>query len=164
MNWLDLIFVIILLWAVRSGWDVGLIREVFTLAGLAIGLVMAGQLFRPFADLLSGPEPSNLEYALSFLVVVVVIWFCISFLGRLVRETVHWVKLGWLDRIAGLLFGFLKGVIVIEIFIIVFARFPILNVEALIQGSLVATWISRYAPAVMALLPPDFQQLQRILR
>lgn len=164
MNWLDLIFLIILLWAMRSSWETGLIQEAFTLAGLAAGIIMAGQLYRPLARTLFGPAPNNAANAITFLALFLAIWFGASFLGRLVRETVYWIMLGWLDRLGGLLFGILKGLIVIEIFLIVFARFPVFNTEELIQGSLVASWISRYAPVIMALLPPEFRRLTGIFR
>lgn len=164
VNWLDLIFLVILLWAIRSSWETGLFREAFTLAGLVVGILMAGQLYRPLARTLFGPAPGNMANAITFLVILLAIWFGASFLGRLVRETVHWIMLGWLDRLGGLLFGILKGFVVIEIFLIVFARFPVFNTEELIQGSLIASWIHRYAPAIMLLLPPEFRRLTSIFR
>jgi len=164
VNWLDLVFLIILLWAVRSSWETGLVQEAFTLAGLVFGILMAGQLYRPFARTLFGPAPNNLANAITFLAILLAIWFGATFMGRLVRDTVHWIMLGWLDRLGGLLFGLLKGFVVIEIFLIVFARFPVLNTEELIQGSIIASWIQQYAPVVMALLPPDFRQLTNVFR
>jgi membrane protein required for colicin V production len=164
VNWLDLFFLIILLWAVRSSWETGLIQEAFTLAGLIFGILMAGQLYRPVARILFGPAPNNLANAITFLAVLLAVWFGITFLGRLVRETVYWIMLGWLDRLGGLLFGILKGLVVIEIFLIVFARFPVLNTEELIQGSLIASRVQQYAPAIMALLPSEFRHLTRIVR
>ncbi len=164
MNWLDLIFVVILLWAVRSSWETGLIREGFTLAGLAVGILATGQLYRPVARMLFGPAPSNMANAVTFLAVMLAIWFSVSYLGRLIQETVHWIMLGWLDRLGGLVFGVLKGLIVIEIFLIVFARFPVLNTEELIQGSIIASWVHRYAPVIMTLLPPEFRRLTSIFQ
>jgi uncharacterized membrane protein required for colicin V production len=143
--------------------ETGLIREVFALAGLVFGILLAGQLFRPFARSLFGPEPGSLENAGIFLVILVAIWMGAGLLGRMARQAARWILLGWLDRLGGLAFGALKGLILIEVFLILFARFPVSNIEALIQGSVIAGWISRYAPAVMALLPPEFQQLNTIL-
>lgn len=164
VNWLDLFFLIILLWAVRSSWETGLIQEAFTLAGLALGILVAGQLYHPVARMLFGPAPKNLASAITFLAILLAIWFGVSYLGRLVRETVHWIMLGWLDRLGGLMFGALKGLIIIEIVLILVARFPVFNVEEPIQGSLIAAWIQRSAPVVLTLLPPEFRRLTTIFR
>lgn len=166
VNWLDLVFALILVWAVRSSWEAGLIQETFTLLGLAAGIIMAGQLYAPLARGLFGPVPEEAANAVAFLAILVGVWFGISFLGRLVRETAHWVMLGWLDKAGGVLFGVLKGVIVIEILMLVFIRFPVVNTEELIQGSLIANWIARYNPLpfIISLLPPEFRRLTSILR
>lgn len=162
MNWLDVVFLIVLLWAVQSSWRAGLIREAFTLIGIAAGIILAGQLYQPLARMLFGPVPNDGANAITFLAIVLAVWFGAGFLGRLVRETVYWIMLGWLDRLGGLVFGVVKGAVLIEIFLIVFARFPIFNTEELIQGSFIAARISRYAPVIMALLPLEFRRLTSI--
>lgn len=164
MNWLDLVFLIILVWAVRSSWETGLVQEAFTLAGLIVGIFVAGQLHRPLARVLFGLAPNNMANAITFLAILLAVWFSISFLGRGVRETIHLIRLGWLDRVGGLLFGVLKGFVVIAILLIVFARFPVRNTEELIQGSLIASWTQRYTPGIMAVLPPEFRRLTNIFR
>lgn len=166
VNWLDLVFALILVWAVRSSWEAGLIQETFTLMGLAAGILVAGQLYAPLARSLFGPAPKEAANAVAFLAILGGVWFGVSFLGRLVRETAHWIMLGWLDKAGGVLFGVLKGVIVIEIFMLVFIRFPVVNTEELIKGSLLANLIAQYDPLpfIISLLPSEFRRLTSILR
>ncbi len=164
VNWLDLVFAFVLLWAVRSSWQAGLIQETFTLLGLGAGIFAAGRLYTFVARWLFGPEPRDIATAVAFLATLGSVWFAVSFLGRLVRETVYWIKLGWLDKAGGLVFGIAKGVIVIEIFLVVLARFPMYQVEELIAGSLIGNWVARYVTVVITLLPPEFRRLTTILR
>lgn len=164
VNWLDLVFVVVLLWAVRSSWEAGLVQETFTLLGLAAGIIVAGQLYALVARGLFGQVPREAANAVTFLAILVAVWFAVGFLGRLVQQTVRWIKLGWIDRLGGVVFGLIKGMIVVEVVLIVLARFPFLNTEELIQGSFIASWISGYLRVVIRLLPLEFRRLTTILR
>lgn len=163
MNWLDIALVIVLIWAVRSSWDMGLIREGCTLAGIGFGIIIASQVYRPLAYLLFGQNANNLSYAFTLLLTLFSIVIGATAVGSILRETIHWFKLGWLDQLGGIAFGVLKGVIVIQIILIVFARFPVLNTDKLIQDSILADSLAQYAPYVMVLMPTEFHSLIGII-
>lgn len=164
MNWLDLVLVVIMLWAVRSSLEAGLIQELFTLLGLVAGILVAGRLYAPIARALSGQVPREVANAATFLAILVAVWFVVGLLGRLARQMARKMLLGWADRLGGVFFGLLKGLVLVEILLVVLARFPIFDTEDLIRGSLIASWVSRYVPVVIALLPSEFQRLTTIFR
>lgn len=164
MNWLDLVFAFILLWAVNSSRATGLIQEVFTLLGLGAGIILAGQLYAPLSRTLFGETPREIGSVVAFLAILLAVWFAVGFLGRLVRLSVRWMKFDWVDQFGGILFGLLKGLIIIEVLLVLFARFPVWNSEELIQGSFIASVVARFVPVVIRLLPDEFRRLTTILR
>lgn len=156
MSWLDAILLILLAGAVLSSWRAGLIQEVFTFGGLIVGIILAGQLYRPVADAVAGPSASNLAYAVAFLAILMAVWLAAGIGSQFLRATVRTMRLGWLDRLGGILFGVLKGMVWIFIIVIVLRRFPFYDTESLLEDSSIADWAYRNAQIILALLPREF--------
>jgi uncharacterized membrane protein required for colicin V production len=139
-----------------SSWRAGLIQEVFTLGGLIVGIVLAGQLYRPVADAVAGPAASNLAYAVAFLAILSAVWLAAGIAARFVRAGLRTLRLGWADQLGGILFGVLKGMVWIFIIVIVLRRFPFYDTESLLQNSSIADWAYRNASIILSLLPGGF--------
>jgi membrane protein required for colicin V production len=67
-------------------------------------------------------------------------------------------RLGWLDHLAGAAFGLLKGLILVEIFLILFTTFPYLGLDDTIQDSAIAPLFLDGGPALLKLLPGEFNR------
>lgn len=156
MSWLDAMLLILLAGAILSSWRSGLIQEVFTFGGLVVGIILAGQLYRPVADAVAGPSASNLAYAAAFLAILIGVWLAAGIGAQFLRAAVRTLHLGWLDRLGGILFGVLKGLVWIFIIVIVLRRFPFYDTGSLVEESRVADWAYRNAQIILALLPRGF--------
>jgi len=116
--------VAVLVLAVLGGLSQGFFRSVFTLAGLLAGFVLAtwnysraGRVFMPLVRL----EP--IASAIGFLAIALIVMGIAVILGKILSKVFHYMGLGCLDRIAGAIFGFVQGAVLVTLVILVTATF-----------------------------------------
>lgn len=138
MALIDWAIVVVLLVSVLSAAKKGFFLEVFSLAGVLLGLLLASWNYQKLAPWIHGwIHNAPASEAISFIAIAVVVMILAGLLGRLVRWSVHSIGLGWADRLVGAAFGLVKGCVLITIAVLVVAAF--------LPG---ATWLqkSRLAP------------------
>lgn len=104
MNWLDIVIIVILGLSIFIGLRAGVIRVAALLAGLLIGIVLAGE----FAPSVSGSTAQILLFA----GIVVGVLILATLIGRVLRGVVRMVFMGWLDSLAGAVLGILVGALI----------------------------------------------------
>jgi uncharacterized membrane protein required for colicin V production len=110
VNALDALLLVLLVPFVLRGYRRGLVREIFALAGLVGGLLLAAAASRPLAaTMVPEPSPPLWAVAAAFAGVLVVAVVVADLCGRLARGLARTLFLGGVDRLAGILFGSLKG-------------------------------------------------------
>ena len=118
----DWVILIVLILSVLSAAKTGLIGEVFSLAGLIIGLLLASwdyQKLTPWmAQWIHSPK---VDEALSFILIALAVMIVAGIAGRIVRWSVKSIGLGWADRLAGAAFGLVKGCALVTIAVMVIA-------------------------------------------
>jgi len=124
MTLVDWVVVIIMLSGVIAGFAQGFFRSVCSLGGLVIGLAMAAwnyeRLAQIFLPLFRVPAVAN---TIAFLCIALVIMGLIALIGNLLAKAFKTIGLGWLDGIAGGIFGFFQGVVLVVVFILVIVAF-----------------------------------------
>ncbi|MFY9746066.1 MAG: CvpA family protein [Acidobacteriaceae bacterium] len=139
----DWVILIVLILSVVSAAKAGLILEVFSLAGLVLGLLVASWDYQKLTPWMGQWIHSpSWNQALSFIVMALGVMIAAGIAGRIVRWSVKSVGLGWADRMAGAAFGLLKGCALVTIAVMVIAAFwPS------------ATWFrqSRFAPQFLSM-------------
>jgi len=116
MNYLDIIIVISLLYGLVKGFANGLVKEITGLIGLFIGVYVAisfsSYLHPKFAEILGGYE--QFIPIISFATLFIVSVSIIKMLGYIIDKFTKVLALGFVSRLLGGVFGFLKiGVILI---------------------------------------------------
>lgn len=124
MAWVDLAIVIALAAATLIGFAEGFFRSVCSLGGLFLALVLASwnyahvaQLFHPLIRI----EP--VADAIAFLVVALVVAALVNLVGAFLAKAFRIIGLGCLDRLAGAVFGFFQGALLITLCILVTVAF-----------------------------------------
>jgi len=110
VNFLDLIFLILMTWSGWNGFKKGFIIEVFGFLALFIGLY-AGILFSDFLSrIIIEDFGSDSEYVplISFTIIFLAVGAMVYFAGKAIEKVVKIVRLSPLNKIAGLFFGVLK--------------------------------------------------------
>lgn len=125
MHWLDVVILIPILLALWRGFKRGLILELATLVGLALG-IYAGLHFSYYAsDLLQSKLEIESEHLpiLSFAVTFLVVVIAVFLLGKALERIVKMIALSFFNKLAGALFSVTKVAIIIALLLVIFDRF-----------------------------------------
>lgn len=124
MTLVDWTVVLILVCAVLAGLAQGFFRSVCGLAGLVLGLVVAAwnypRVAALFLPLVKIPAVAN---TIGFLFIAILVMALIGLVGNLLAKTFRLMGLGWIDGLAGAVFGFFQGVLLVVIGILVVVAF-----------------------------------------
>ena len=135
----------------------GFVREVGTLIGLAIGLVVAGRFARQVADLLAEhvgrlPLLDELAYA----IVVGVVAAGVTVLAGVLRGTLRLPGLPVADRLAGLALGVVEGAAALGLLLLLGTRLGLLGMSPIpFDGSTLAPVFLRWWLVIATALPPE---------
>jgi len=161
MNWLDIVVIIGLALFTFLGVRRGLIKTALALAGAVVGVLLAGQYYVPFSRWLSHYiHQTNVAQVVAFALILIAVLVIVFVLARLLRRVASLVKLGWVDRLGGAIFGLAIGAVIFGALLAIFARFPFAGVETTIQESLVASVLLNHFPLVLGLLPEEFDAVR----
>ena len=124
MTIVDWLIVVVLVVSVLSAAKAGLMMEVFSLVGLVLGLLLASWDYQVLMPWWSHWVHSTAAVeTLSFLSIAFGVMVLAAVAGRITRWSVKAVGLGWADRLAGAVFGLVKGCVIVMIVVLVVAAF-----------------------------------------
>ncbi|HUW46612.1 MAG TPA: CvpA family protein [Dehalococcoidia bacterium] len=154
MNWLDIVIIVVAVLLGIAGLRQGIIRTVFGIAGLIGGIVLAGRYYDELAVVLSSSGATWVNIA-AYAIILIATLIVAGVIGRLVAKLVHFVLLGWLDRLVGCVLGvFIGGLLCAAVLAIVLKYYP--GTEAVISQSGLAKFLMGGFPLLLALLPGEF--------
>ncbi|MGO9797723.1 MAG: CvpA family protein [Terracidiphilus sp.] len=126
MNWADWIILAVLAGATLGGLAQGFFRTAASLAGLILGLTLAawnyhrvGVLFMPIFRI------ESVANTVAFLLIALLVMGIANLVGGAIAKMVQKLGLGCLDGLAGAILGFIQGLVLVTIGIMVtIAFFP----------------------------------------
>ena len=162
MHWLDIVIIVMLVLPMVLGFRRGLIGTLAPLAGIILGIFLAGRFYAPIADWLSNwlhsPSQARIAaFALVFLLVIVATLLVSSLLTRLLSM----LLLGWINRIGGLVLGLVIGALVSGAGLTLAAKFFPSTVQDTFQASALAAFFLDKFPLVLYLLPDEFEAVRQ---
>ncbi len=159
MHWIDLLIVGIVAWFTFRAFANGLIWEVSSLLSVVLGVVLAGLIYRDLAE--------SLEFLIENdtwrnLVSFIAVFAGIVVLGQLaaiaLRRVAAVLLLGPLDHLGGAAFGFAKGLLLIQVALILVAVYPPSGaVGAAVDDSAIAPLFLDSVPVAEVALPGEFE-------
>jgi len=159
LNWLDIAIILVVAGFAVSAYSAGLIREVVTLLSVIVGIVVAGQLYDNLTqDLLVFMDDSDAADAVSFLVLFGAVYLFGQILAYTLKAGASLLMLGWANHVGGAVFGLLKGLIVVEALLIVFAAYPELGLDGAVKGSELSRYFVKDVDWVQWVLPGNFSE------
>jgi membrane protein required for colicin V production len=158
MNWLDIVIIIVLAIQTFTGLSQGFIKALLGLVGLIVGIILAGRFYEnlgsgPFS-FISNPDIAN---AAAFIVILLAVWAVFSIVATLLTKLVTVVFLGWVNKLAGAVFGLLMGVLFVGSALAVWAKF---FGSGSLADSALATFLLDKFPLVLSLLPSQFDSIK----
>lgn len=108
-----------------NGFKKGLIIEIASLAALVLGLYMAFFFSDFAAEMLNDLFDMDQKYVavFAFLMTFIVVLFLVLTVGKVIQKFVDILLLGFLNKLAGAVFGILKGALLLSILIFVINYF-----------------------------------------
>ena len=156
MNWLDIVIILTLIAGFVSGLTQGLIRSVFTLAGVILGVFLAGRYYGSVGAWFGFIHSQDVKNAVGFAIVFILIVLIFAFIAQLLRHAVAAITLGWLDRLGGAVLGVLISGIIWGALLTLWLNFFSGGAGA-VKDSAVARFLVDTFPLVLSLLPGSFQ-------
>jgi membrane protein required for colicin V production len=154
MNYIDIVLIIPLLWGLYKGFTKGLIIEAASI--IALGLAIWGGV--KFSDFLTGYIHQHFSWntkylpIVSFAILFLGILFLVYAIAKLVERLVKAVALGFINKLAGGIFGMLKFGLILSVIIFVLnaieKNIQIIPAE-IKQKSLLYEPIGKIAPVII---------------
>jgi membrane protein required for colicin V production len=157
MNYIDIILLILLLLAAFNGLRKGFVEELSGLVALILGIWAAMHFSGIFARLLSENFDIQGKYlpAFAFAGTFIVVIILVNIIGGMVNSLVKAVQLGLLNRLAGFVFGVIKGALTLSVFLVIFNKLDqdvhLIPKEAK-AGSRMYEPVKSFAPSVFPFL------------
>ena len=135
----------------------GIIKVLFSLAGLVVGILVASWNYLALAQRLHTWITSfAAAQVIAFLAILLVITIAFSFAARLVRKGISFVGLGFLDRLFGAAFGLARGALLGVAVMMAIAAFT--PQSAWLRNSRLAPYFLSGAHAVSFVVPQRFER------
>jgi membrane protein required for colicin V production len=121
---MDIAIVVLVALSVLVGFAQGFFRSVCSLGGLILGLLIAEWNYPlvavPLGRLIHSEEMADI---IGFILIAVVIMAIAGILGNFLAKALRSIGLGCLDRLAGGVFGFFQGILLVTLAIMVTVAF-----------------------------------------
>jgi membrane protein required for colicin V production len=149
LNWVDPIIAVVFLGFAIRGLMRGFLRELLSLVGLFLGLWLALLKFIPLGEWLQSrfPLTEPLPFHLAFLVIFLSVSGVAGIVGYVLHRAAKGLLMGWVDAIAGLGFGSIKGVVILTVLLFLLAHLPLAeSIRAPLQTSTVVGYLELVNP------------------
>ncbi len=159
MNWLDIVILIVMALFFFAGFTNGLIKTAISLAGLVVGIILAGR-FSPFlATYLTFIPSTQIANIAAFIIIFVAILVMATVLSFILTRVASAILLGWLNHLAGGAVGLVAGAIICAALLATWLKY--LGMNSVITQSQLAKILLDKLPLILSLLPESFGSIRQ---
>jgi membrane protein required for colicin V production len=162
MNWLDVVIAIILIISLFIGLKAGLIKTVISLAGLILGIFLAGRYYQLLAGKLIFISSDKVAGIVAYIIILIVVMIAAAIIAWLLSKIVSAIMLGWLNHIGGAILGLLIAGIFLGAILAIWAQYG--GGSNIIADSLLGRFLLAKFPFVLALLPGEFDSIRSFFK
>jgi membrane protein required for colicin V production len=158
MNPFDIVVVVTLGFCLIRGLFRGLIKELASIIAVLAGFYAAYTYYPPVAGMLSR-WMSDVAYRniLGFTLIFCAVFLVISILGVIIKYLLKIAFLGWVDRLCGMGFGFIKGLLIVSILLIMLTAF-LPKGTPFLKKSLLAPYVSTVSEEMSKVVSKDMKR------
>lgn len=167
MNTLDIVLIVPIAFGLIQGFRHGLVKEVGSLVGIVVGIYLARYFSDDVAKILvqqfgwSFSICITIAYALVFIAGAV----GIQLIAYVLSKILDFIKVGWLNKTIGSVFGALKFVLILSVILNLFSMLnafqPIVQKKA-VENSALYKPIESIMPSIMPFL--DFDKFKDLFK
>lgn len=117
MNWFDIFIIIVIIYCSIKGYKSGLIKQLTSLVGLIAAAILSGQISTIIYPYIQGfaQLPNYLTSPLSYIIAFAIIILFFYLIGTMLDSMIKTIKIGTLNKLAGVILCVAKWVIAISI-------------------------------------------------
>ncbi len=124
MNVLDWVLLVLFIVGALWGYKSGLIDGLLTLVAVYVAMVLSGQFAGRIVGVFTDSiESDALTTAIGYVVIFVLVFLVARIVGKAIRATLTVLFLGWVNKLGGLAFGLVAGLLIAGALVTVLARF-----------------------------------------
>ena len=155
---LDIILAVMFTVSIIHGYRSGLFKQLFSLAGIIGGIILAYQYYDDLCLMVAPAEKENVWAGIiSFMVILLAVFLVMVLFGKIITGIFDVSLLGWLNRGLGALFSLAQAVLFIGLFCLGFDwfnnQFELVGKEVL-NSSVLYNFLCGF---MRSLLPPFFE-------
>ncbi len=160
---IDIFFAILFILACLKGYKKGLIVGLISMIAFVIGLAAALKLSTVVATRLHSQTNLSAKWlpVISFMLVFIIVVILVNLCANMLQKTVELVKLGWVNKVGGMIFFILMFSIIFSIFLFFAIQLHLIKNEV-ISESRCYTFIKPLGPGVidqMGIIIPFFKDM-----
>lgn len=157
---IDLFLIVLLVWAAFSGWRSGFLREVTSMVGLLVGLLIAATCYGAFGKYLAvdGSETNMVTSIIAFFLLWIVVPIVLGFFATMLTKVIKGMQLGVPNSILGLVVSVVKYLVLVSCVLNVMDGLGIMNHEKTADSRLygpVTGALRVFFPADTTAVSPD---------
>lgn len=158
MNWIDIVLIVFIIMSMVGAAIQGIIRSVLTLVGLIVGVILASNFYEQLGSSVFGfISNETIANVVAFIVVMLAVMIVAAIVGNILRSVLKVIHLGWLDKIGGLVFGLVIGVVSAGALLAVIVK---MTGTGLITDSVLSGLILDQVPLVLSFMPSEFDMIK----
>ena len=158
MSWLDLVLVVVLAVGAFLGLRMGIIKAVLSLAGLIVGVILAGRFYVPLSEQLPFIPQADVAKVVAFAIILIGVMVIAAVAARFLKWAASAVMLGWVNHLGGAVLGLVLGAIFCGALLAIWVKW--LSVGSTITESVVSAFLLEKFPLILALLPGEFDAIR----
>lgn len=158
MNWLDFVLAAILGISVGTGIWKGFFRLSIGLAATILSILLASWFYGMAASFFSPYlKEESLANFLGFISILLFVQLCGLLLTKILSLSFKKAGLGWLDRLLGGVFGFVRAVLISSVFVMILTAFSWNPPPAAVAESSLAPYVMEGARILVYLCPREIR-------
>jgi membrane protein required for colicin V production len=144
---IDVVFLVVVIWAIIKGYQKGLIIALFSIISLMVGLAAAIKLSSLAASMLKNSVNISSKWlpVVSFIVVFLLALLLVRFLATALEKMIELAMLGWLNRLGGIILYVVLYTLILSIVLFYSEKIDLINNET-ITASKTHPYIQPWGP------------------
>lgn len=151
MHLFDTIALIVILYSVVRGYFRGLLREAFNLVGIIAGGLIAVKISPYLALFFQNIFNLSISYSkvIAFILIWILVYTVVFFIGIFLHKLIKLLFLEWIDKTGGIIFGLVKGFLIVGLVLISLLKIPFLpTFKEEVKRTKIVKYIAKSTPEI----------------
>lgn len=122
MIYLDILFLIIIIWGTYNGFLNGLVKELSAVLSLIFGIILAKNLYPILDEKLNALTDSKLISIISAAIIFILTIIIFKIGAKIATKFINFVYLGFINKLLGSIFGGIKSLLILCFLVFIFLK------------------------------------------